>query len=69
MDLVERVLIAAKRLTGCGDWTYDQPRGDDTPIPTCVGCGSSSWGTINHYKDCAVEELIAAVKALARTPQ
>ena len=60
----QRVLAAAERLTATGRFTYDRPRGDDTPIPTCAGCGVSSWGEITHLPTCTVQELIAAVRAL-----
>jgi hypothetical protein len=65
-----RVIEAAKKLTSYGEpaysgrLTYDRPRGDDTPIPTCVGCNESSWGEIHHRPNCTVEDLIAAVRAL-----
>lgn len=62
----QRVLDAAEKLTLTGSYVYDQSRGDDTPIPTCAGCGASSWGEIRHREPCAVEELIAAVRALRR---
>jgi len=67
----QRVLDVAKRLTYHGEFIYDKPRGDDTPIPTCAGCGASDWhpGRIKHYKDCTVNELIAAVRALSRGSQ
>jgi hypothetical protein len=59
-----RILDAAERLTYRGSFTYDRPRGDDTPMPTCAGCGASAWNEITHYANCTVEELIAAVRAL-----
>lgn len=62
----QRVLDAAERLTYHGSFIYDRPRGDDTPIPTCAGCGRSDWNPdrIHHDSTCAVEELITAVRAL-----
>jgi hypothetical protein len=64
----QRVLDAAMKLTGYGSFIYDRPRGDDTPIPTCAGCGVSDWNSdrMHHRPDCTVEELIAAVRALRR---
>lgn len=59
-----RVLNAAERLTDRGAFTYGHPRGDDAPIPTCGGCEVAGGGTIEHQPDCAVQELIAAVRAL-----
>lgn len=64
-----RAIKAAERLTKAGSLTYDMPRGDDTPIPTCVGCNASSWGEIKHYSGCQVQELIAAVRALSSAEQ
>lgn len=61
----QRVLKAAESLTLHGEFTYGSGRGDETPKPTCAGCGSSSWGEIEHYQDCRVIELIAAVQALS----
>jgi hypothetical protein len=66
----EEVVRVAKKLVEEDDLTYGWLRGvgDDyeTPIPTCVGCNSSSWGHINHSKDCNVKELIDAVNAVTK---
>jgi len=61
-----RVLEVSKSLTYHGEFIYDARRGDDTPIPTCAGCGASNWmpDRIVHRPDCRVEELISAVRAL-----
>jgi len=62
----QRILDAAERLTLHGSFIYDAPRGDDTPIPTCAGCGASDWNMarFRHRPNCTVQELIAAVRAL-----
>jgi hypothetical protein len=62
----QRVIEAAKGLTHFGEFIYNRPRGDDTPIPACAGCGESNWNPdrIVHRPDCRVTELIAAVRAL-----
>lgn len=64
----QRVIDAAERLTHAGHFIYHSPRGDDTPIPTCAGCGVSNWNPdlIKHASNCAVLDLIAAVRALKR---
>jgi hypothetical protein len=64
----DRVIAAVERLMFHGRLIYSGPRGDDTPIPTCAGCGVSDWipDRIEHRPDCAVTELIAAVRALNR---